>query len=65
MSATYTTSHGNSGFLTLWAGPGIEPVSSGILVSAEPQQELPNLYIYICMYMYISPHTNKTKKKNK
>ena len=38
---TYTTALGNTGSLTHWMGPGIEPVSSWILVgfvSAEPQQ---------------------------
>ena len=42
-SVTYITAHGNTGFLTHWAGPGIEPVSSWIpvrLVAAEPQKEL-------------------------
>ena len=31
-SATYTTAHRNSRFLTHWSRPGIEPVSSWILV---------------------------------
>ena len=31
-SATYTTSHGNAGFLIHWARPKIEPASSCILV---------------------------------
>ena len=31
-SVTYTTAHGNTGFLTHWARPGIEPASSWILV---------------------------------
>ena len=31
-SATYTTAHGNTGSLTHWARPGIEPASSWILV---------------------------------
>ena len=36
----YTTAHSNAGHLTYWARPGIEPVSSGMLVrfvSREPQ----------------------------
>ena len=40
---TYTTAHGNAGSLTHWGRPGIEPVSSWILVrfvSTEPQWEL-------------------------
>ena len=45
-SVTYTTAQGNNGFLTYWARPEIEPVSSWILarfVSHEPQRELPKL----------------------
>ena len=32
MAVTYTTAHGNARFLTHWARPGIEPVSSWTLV---------------------------------
>ena len=32
MSVTYTTGHSNAGSLTHWAGPGIEPASSWMLV---------------------------------
>ena len=32
-SATYTTVHGNAGSLTHWAGPGIQPTSSWMLVA--------------------------------
>ena len=32
VSVTYTTAHSNARSLTLWAGPGIEPISSWILV---------------------------------
>ena len=44
MSATYTCTiaHGNAGYLTLWARPGIEPALSWLLVrfsSAEPWWE--------------------------
>ena len=45
-SATYTTAHGNTGALTHWARPGMEPASSWILfrfVTTEPQWELPDL----------------------
>ena len=41
-SVTYTTTHGNAGFLTHWAEPGIEPAFLWILVgfvTTEPQQE--------------------------
>ena len=31
-SATYTTAHGNTEWLTHWARPGIKPASSWILV---------------------------------
>ena len=44
MTATYSTAHGNDGSLTLLVRPGIEPVSSWILVrfiSTVPQWELP------------------------
>ena len=42
-SSTYTTAHGNAGSSTYWARPGIQPVSSWILlrfISTEPQREL-------------------------
>ena len=45
-SMTYTTAHGNTRSLTHWARPGIEPMSSRILVgfiSTAPQWELPEL----------------------
>ena len=43
MSVTYITAHGSAGSLTHWTRPGIEPVSSRILVgfvTTEPQWEL-------------------------
>ena len=46
ISVTDTIAHGNTGSLTHWAGLGIEPESSWILVgfvTAEPQQELGGL----------------------
>ena len=42
-SATYTTAHSNTGSLTHWVRPWIEPASSWILVgfvTAEPQRKL-------------------------
>ena len=48
---TYTTPHGNSGSLTHWVKPEIEPTSSWILVGfclAEPQQELQLRLLLIC-----------------
>ena len=58
VSLTYTTAHGNARSLTHWAGPGIEPASSWILVrftSTVPQQELPpyiffSLILYLCLF---------------
>ena len=51
-SVTYTITHGNTRSLTHWARPGIEPVSSWMLVgfiTAEPQQQLLNLlFINVC-----------------
>ena len=47
-SVTHTTAHGNTGSLTHWARPGIEPVSSWIsvrFVSAEPGQKLHPLFL--------------------
>ena len=41
-SSTYTTTHSNAGSLTHWARPGIEPLSSWILVwfiTAKPRWE--------------------------
>ena len=43
-SSTYTTAHSNAGSLTHWAGPGIEPTSSWMivwLVTVEPHWKLP------------------------
>ena len=40
MSVTYTTAHGNARSLTHWVRPGIQPASSWILVTREPQREL-------------------------
>ena len=54
MSVTYTIAHDNTGSLTHLLRPGIEPVSSWILVrfvTAEPQQELmymKNFSSFIC-----------------
>ena len=44
MSSTYTIVHGNTGSLTHWTRPGIEPTTSRVLVrfiSAAPQWEVP------------------------
>ena len=43
LSATYITAHRDTGYLTHWARPGIEPVSLWILVrfiTTEPQWEV-------------------------
>ena len=50
MSVTYTTAHGNAGFLTHWMRPGIEPMSWWILVgfvTAEPQWELQDNFLRV------------------
>ena len=67
MSATYTTAHSNTGSLTHWARPGIEPTTSWLLarfVSAVPQGELLHillnltlLYLYKCMTHIFKPWT--------
>ena len=47
VSATYTTVHGNTGSLTHWVRPGLEPASSWILVrfvSTEPLWEFPQVF---------------------
>ena len=49
-SVTYTIAHGNAGYLTHCAEPGIRPTSSWILVgfiTAQPQREL--LYFTSCL----------------
>ena len=49
LAASATTAHGNAGYLTQWARPGIEPAFSWILVGfiiTEPQQELPCLHFW-------------------
>ena len=51
MSVTYNTAHGNARSLTHWAKPGMEPESSGILVSfftTEPWRELPSFW-FLCL----------------
>ena len=48
VSLTYTTARGNARSLTRWTRPGIESVSSWILVgfiSAVPQRELPHFFL--------------------
>ena len=53
ISATYTTPCSNGRSLTYWAGPGIEPTPSWMLVSfisAEPQWEL-----HGCTILYSQP----------
>ena len=45
-SATYTTAPGNAGSVTQWARPGIQPVTSWMLIKCVPTQpgwELPSL----------------------
>ena len=47
-SATYTIAHCNARSLTHWAGPGIKPASSWMLVrfvTTEPPWELPELLL--------------------
>ena len=56
-SATYTTARGNVGSLTHWARPGIEPVSSWILVRlvnnwATTGTLVLFLLIYLCCYTW-------------
>ena len=56
VSATYTIAHGSTGSVTLWSKPGIEPVSSWILVgfiTAESQWQLWNVYIFIYLFIYL------------
>ena len=51
-SVTYTTAHVNTGSLTHWTRPGIEPVSFWILVgfiTTQPWWELPRLHgLFTC-----------------
>ena len=57
MSATYTIAHGHAGSPTHWARPGIEPMSSLILVkfiSTEPQRELLDTLHYTHLGKYVS-----------
>ena len=53
---TYTTAHGNARSLTHWAGPGIKPPASWILVgfvSTVPQGELPNHYSWFIILSFL------------
>ena len=61
-SVIYTTAHGNAGFMTHWARPGIEPTSSWILIgftSFVPQRELP-INSLKASFFCISIFLNKT-----
>ena len=49
-SVIYTTPQGSAGYLIYWAGPGVEPASSWILVgfiTPESQWELPDYLVLI------------------
>ena len=53
----YTTAYGNAGSLTHWAGPGIKPVSSWILVgfiTTEPGQELQGYLILFYLFSVLA-----------
>ena len=55
-SANYTTVRDNDGSLTHWARPGIEPMSSWILVSffiTEPRWELPHAPIFFPSLLHL------------
>ena len=59
MSTTYTKAHSNARSQTHWARPGIEPMSSWILVGfipAESQWELPLIYFELFIYLFIWSH---------
>ena len=54
-SANYTAAHGNARSLTCWAGPGIEPTFSWILVvfvTTEPQGNSRIFFIIILYQLY-------------
>ena len=58
-SAIYTRAHSNTGSLTHWVRPGIEPATSWFLVgfvSTAPQQELQLIpifeWIFCCLFSY-------------
>ena len=58
MSVTYTTAHSNARSLTHWVRPGIEPMSSWILVgfiTTEPWQELV-FYIFSAKISHLCTH---------
>ena len=55
MSATYTTAHGNTGSLTDWVRPGIEPATSWFLVgfvSTVPRWELLFLLVLLIDFAF-------------
>ena len=59
-SVTYTTAHSNARSLTHWAGSGIQPSSSWILIGfiiAEPQQELLELLFSWTLDFYSAVHS--------
>ena len=65
VSATYTSAHSNTGSLTHWAMPGMEPASSWILVRlviTEPQWELWSCHVLI--NIETSYHKEHIKKKS-
>ena len=66
-SENYTRAHGNTMSLTHWARPGIELVSSWIivgLVSAETQQELP-MAILFKQFKLFKKNSNESNKLTK
>ena len=61
-SATYSTAQVNAGSLTHWTRPGIEPVSSWILVgfvATEPQRELHNVLLQSLIILFLHTHIFK------
>ena len=55
VSVTYPTAHGNTGSLTHWVRPGIEPATSWFpvgFVSAVPRQELPLLFLFLGPHLW-------------
>ena len=56
VSVTYTTAHSNTGSLTYWAKPGIEPASSWLLVrfvSSRPRRKLLSIFERGCFLLLV------------
>ena len=66
MSFTYTTAHGNTGYLTHWARPGVKPATLCFLVrfiSTAPQWKHLSIHLYTCNFWPCRYTSRKSSNK--